>query len=71
MSKRVVLDISDDVYEKLEQLSQRNGSTVIAVFQEAIALKIWAESALEAGNDILVGQGKVFNRMILPGREAK
>jgi hypothetical protein len=54
VTHRMNVNFSDDAYEALESLAEREGKTLSGVLRDAIALKLWFANTHKDGGRILV-----------------
>jgi hypothetical protein len=54
MTHRVNVNFSDEAYEALESLANREGKTISGILRDAIALKLWFANTHKDGGRVLV-----------------
>lgn len=54
VTRKVIVNFSDQTYNTLEAMASRTGKPVAEVLREAIALKTWYETERAQGNRILI-----------------
>jgi predicted CopG family antitoxin len=54
MTKRITLEVSDEVYAQLEELKKRRGSTMTDVFRRAIGTEAFLDEQVQEGSKVLL-----------------
>ena len=54
MEYRIIIDVSDEVYQVIDELARRRGKTIPEVIRDAIAREKWFDDTRQQGGQILV-----------------
>lgn len=63
---KIILNLTQELYDDLEQLANRKSTDIITILQDAISLELWVQDQIKDGNRILVGKNKKLREMVLP-----
>lgn len=64
-ARRVNVNFSEPVYEMLDRLAKRRGTTMAEILRDAIALEAWVDEEREKGGRVLVERNGEVRELLL------